>query len=210
MSCPTWSGRSVAWLARLNGVQKVESSNLSAPTILLSFFGSFLYWLSNTYKDFLYFSQKIRLVSLCVKKWVFMSKIRNKFRNKIRNTFYLPGARYASHAKTKTAFRHCFVLFVRRVTLWITAPPKREISTKKGPKPFPLSPLFNQSHTQNTPFSPSKSPQFPPYSRKFCPYTPPLDGEILTFCILFSLKRNSTCSILEQVWDLYEITLLSN
>ena len=28
------SGRSVAWLARLLGVQEVESSNLSAPTIL--------------------------------------------------------------------------------------------------------------------------------------------------------------------------------
>lgn len=30
---PLWSGRSVAWLARLNGVQKVVSSNLTVPTI---------------------------------------------------------------------------------------------------------------------------------------------------------------------------------
>lgn len=29
------SGRSVAWLARLLGVQEVESSNLSAPTIFI-------------------------------------------------------------------------------------------------------------------------------------------------------------------------------
>ena len=32
------SGRSVAWLARLLGVQEVESSNLSAPTIFKGFF----------------------------------------------------------------------------------------------------------------------------------------------------------------------------
>ena len=32
------SGRSVAWLARLLGVQEVESSNLSAPTIFQSVF----------------------------------------------------------------------------------------------------------------------------------------------------------------------------
>src|SRR5688572_3292624 len=31
------SGRSVAWLARLLGVQEVASSNLAAPTILLHF-----------------------------------------------------------------------------------------------------------------------------------------------------------------------------
>ncbi len=30
------SGRSVAWLARLLGVQEVESSNLSAPTIVIA------------------------------------------------------------------------------------------------------------------------------------------------------------------------------
>ena len=33
---PLRSGRSVAWLARLLGVQEVESSNLSAPTISLT------------------------------------------------------------------------------------------------------------------------------------------------------------------------------
>ena len=31
-----WSGRSVAWYARLLGVQEVVSSNLTAPTIVLA------------------------------------------------------------------------------------------------------------------------------------------------------------------------------
>ena len=31
-----WSGRSVAWYARLLGVQEVVSSNLTAPTIVLT------------------------------------------------------------------------------------------------------------------------------------------------------------------------------
>ena len=35
-SCPSGSGCSVAWLARLTGGQEVESSNLSIPTIFKS------------------------------------------------------------------------------------------------------------------------------------------------------------------------------
>ena len=42
------SGRSVAWLARLLGVQEVESSNLSAPTIFSSGFVGFCF-LPNTF-----------------------------------------------------------------------------------------------------------------------------------------------------------------